>query len=186
MSIGAILVGFSLLIATAPFIASPLLNEKRKKPAPDVLEQPPLSDLHSQALSALRDLEFDHQLEKVNVEDYANSRASLLAQAAATLEAKEKQSAEMDIQLEEAIRSRREKLTAQQAARCSHCGGTVEASDCFCRACGQPVGKVCPNCAGKVKPNDLYCSGCGAALAKPITTSQETAQPTQSGKEVSE
>ena len=178
MSIGAILVGISLLIATVPFVASPLLKEKRRKPMPDGLEPTSSTDLHTQALSALRDLEFDHQLGKINPEDYTDLRSRLLIQAAATLETEEKQDAEIDIRLEEAIRARREQLATHLT--CSQCGGTMDASDRFCRSCGQPLDNVCPTCNRKVKPKDLFCSSCGTALAKPLATSQETEQHTQS------
>jgi len=169
MSIGAILIGIAMMVLVVPFVINPLLNNKQKvgsQVADDEMESP--GDRHTALLLALRDLEFDHQIGKVTKEDYTGLRATLLVQAATELEAQEKQDAELDDRLEQAIRLRREKQSVLQV--CSHCGLSLESSDRFCRACGTPVEMTCPKCEGKLQPNDLFCNSCGAALPVIKTT----------------
>src|SRR5512136_187223 len=90
MSIGSILIGLLLFAATIPFVAKPLLGQKRLKPAIAGSAKVSNADQHQAALLALRDLEFDHRTGKVTDEDYAGLRADLLAQAAVTIDAKDK------------------------------------------------------------------------------------------------
>jgi predicted RNA-binding Zn-ribbon protein involved in translation (DUF1610 family) len=163
MSIGAILIGIAMLVAVVPFVINPLLKGKLKETvavANEVLDTP--GDRHTELLMALRDLEFDHQIGKISEEDYTGLRLTLLAQAATALEAQEKQDAELDARLEQAIRLRREKQSASRV--CSQCGVTLDASDRFCRACGKQVEFTCPNCGGMLQPNDSFCNSCGIPL----------------------
>lgn len=60
---------------------------------------------------------------------------------------------------------------ADAALACPNCGGSVAATDNFCRACGREVRHVepgaltaCPACEGPVEPGDGYCRACGEAL----------------------
>lgn len=174
MSIGAILIGIAILVATVPFIVNPLLNEKRRKPTAAGLKPATPEDRHTEALLALRDLEFDYQIGKITDVDYTHLHTSLIAQAAAALEVMDNQHAELDIRLEEAIRTRRMKQSIAAKA-CSHCGVALADSDRFCRACGTPVSSTCPKCKKKVQPRDLFCVGCGAPLHAAPTTAPSTA-----------
>ncbi|OGO11187.1 MAG: hypothetical protein A2032_05040 [Chloroflexi bacterium RBG_19FT_COMBO_49_13] len=164
MSIGAILIGIAMLVVAVPIVINPLLNNKLKDHTTgdrEGLDSP--VDRHTTLLLALRDLEFDHQIGKIAEEDYTGLRETMLAQAAIELEAQEKQDAELDAQLEQAIQLRREKQATSRV--CNQCGGTLESSDRFCRACGTQVDKTCPKCGEKMQPNDLFCNNCGASLS---------------------
>lgn len=163
MSIGAILIGITMLVVAVPIVIKPLLNDKSiesSNPADSGRDN--LGDRHSELLLALRDLDFDHQIGKVTEEDYGAIRETLLVQAATALETKEKQDAELDAQLEQAIQLRREKLS--KSLVCSHCGIKLEPTDRFCRVCGTPVEATCPKCGGMLQPNDLFCNNCGAPI----------------------
>ncbi len=163
MSIGAILIGIAMLVAAVPIVIKPLLNNKLKEPSIQAsTDLDNLRDRHSELLLALRDLDFDHQIGKVTIEDYVALRESLLVQAATAIEAQEKQDAEQDARLEEAIRLRREKQSS--ARTCRNCGATLEVSDRFCRACGNPIETTCPKCGEQMRPNDLFCNSCGTKV----------------------
>ena len=163
MSIGAILVGIAILVMTIPIVIKPFLNDKSiesSNPADSGLDN--LGDRHSELLLALRDLDFDHQIGKVTEEDYGALRETLLVQAATALETREKQDAEQDARLEEAIRLRRDKQSTTR--ECSQCGASLDLSDRFCRVCGKPVETTCPKCGEKMRPSDLYCNSCGTKM----------------------
>ena len=163
MSIGAILIGITMLVVAVPIVIKPLLNDKSiesSNPADSGLDN--LGDRHSELLLALRDLDFDYQIGKVTEEDYGALRQTLLVQAATALETREKQDAEQDARLEEAIRLRRDKQSTTR--ECSQCGASLDLSDRFCRVCGKPVETTCPKCGEKMRPSDLYCNSCGTKM----------------------
>lgn len=167
MNPGSILIGLALLIASIPWVASPILNEKKRKLEPKGDEPVQEGDPHSEGLKALRDLDFDHQLGKVSEEDYINLRADLLTRIAATLEESEKQNASLDAQLEERILAHRQKKLAASKI-CSQCGAALEPSDHFCRACGAAADKTCPKCGHPIKASDIFCGKCGAPVTAPV------------------
>lgn len=127
MDAGAVLIGLALLVISLPYIASPFWN----KIEPNRSSPPFGSPGDRQAvLSALRDLDFDYRVGKVNEVDYAILRARLLTQAAALA----KESEAIDAEIETLIRARREVSSKSEA--CWQCGAKVAASDRFCSTCG--------------------------------------------------
>lgn len=127
MDAGAVLIGLALLVISLPIVASPFWN----KIGPDSSPEPVRSPGDRQAvLSALRDLDFDYRVGKVNEVDYANLRARLLTQAAALVQ----ESEAMDAEIEALIRARRE--ASSKSETCWQCGAKVEAGDRFCSTCG--------------------------------------------------
>lgn len=169
MSIGPILVGLAMLIGVIPFVLSPLLGKRRTNQTLfEEIEEDSVEVQHQNTLLALRDLEFDHQVGKVGDEDYNGLRATLMIQAAASLEARQKVDAELDARLEEAIRLRREKQSKERV--CSNCSTPLDTTDRFCRVCGEPVESTCPKCSGKMLPGDLYCNTCGAPFLSSKTS----------------
>lgn len=163
MSIGAIFIGIAMLVIAIPIVINPVIKASRKEEPGEVIEGlSAAADRHDETLLALRDLEFDHQVGKITEEDYADLRAALMVTAAAALEEQEKQEAELDARLEQAIRLRREKQS--KSILCSQCGSILDPSDRFCRSCGTPMEVTCPKCGGKLYPTDLFCNSCGAAI----------------------
>lgn len=156
MSVGSILMGLLLLAATLPFVIKPLLSQKRLKPVMERATRVSSADQHQAALLALRDLDFDHRTGKVTDEDYASLRANLLAQAAVTLDAQKPQPAEVDLLIEQAVRSRRQtKVDAilEDAIRSRRqTQGVV------------PTANFCPKCGRQARADDRFCAGCGASL----------------------
>lgn len=168
MNPGSILIGLALLIATIPWVISPILNEKKRRSKLEIVEPILEGDPHAEGLLALRDLEFDHRTGKVTDADYIALRVELLNQIAASLEAKEKINAKIDALLEKKIQSRR--LSKPDSKACGQCGFALEPTDRFCRSCGAPVDEVCTKCGGVIHAVDQFCSTCGT----PVPTRQPT------------
>ena len=180
MSIAALLIGLALLILTIPFVAGPIINERReKKFLTDEPEEEEMQTRYQQILLALRDLDFDHQLGVVSDEDYPVLRAQLLAEAAQARTAVELDTAEketLDAQIEAAILARRSpaaKTAATGNLTCRHCGEPLDAGDKFCAICGAQTADFCPQCDRRIDPDDKFCAGCGLNLT--MAVSQEVA-----------
>ncbi len=156
MNITAILIGMGMLGISIPFVVRPFRQKHTghvKKTNPQVHYE----DSRVAALSALRDLDFDHRIGKVIVEDYLLARAQLLAEAARAIQQQEQE----DDKLETLIQARR----ASKAANCEGCGAPVEAGQRFCAKCGMAVdSSACPSCGKNVRQSDLFCSSCGSEL----------------------
>lgn len=156
MSAGSILIGLLLLAATIPVVVKPLLNQKRVKPAMAGSTKVARADQHQASLLALHDLDFDHRTGKVTDEDYARLRADLLVQAAATLDARMQPSADLDAQIEQAVRDRRQTnvdAVIEDAVRSHRQTQTALQTANFC-----------PKCGRKARVDDRFCAGCGANL----------------------
>lgn len=169
MSIGAIFIGLALLIVTVPIVAGPIVNKRRERfSLVDEPEAPEAREQYQQALLALRELDFDHQLEVVGDEDYAALRVELLAQAAQAREAAEAPRADdLEARIEAAVRARRgqQQNDATASRLCYHCGVAMDAADKFCSECGSPATSDCPRCGQQADPNDRFCVSCGQVLA---------------------
>ena len=156
MSAGSILIGLLLIAATIPIVIKPLLNQKRPKSTMAGSAKVSSADQHQASLLALRDLEFDHRTGKVTDEDYAGLRANLLAQAAATIDAKDKRPVDLDAWIEQAVRDRRQtkvdSLNEETVRRRRQTQAEVQAAN------------FCPKCGRKARADDRFCAGCGASL----------------------
>lgn len=162
----SIIIGLALLAATIPWVATPILDARKRKPSRERVAPVVDSDPYEENLHALRDLEFDHRTGKVTDADYIALRADLLSQIAASLEAKEKINAKIDALLEKKIQSRR--LSKPDSKACGQCGIALEPTDRFCRSCGAPVDEICTKCGGVIHAVDQFCSTCGT----PVPTRQ--------------
>ena len=154
MEISAILIGLGALGVSIPFVIKPfrqsqLTGAKKSEPRDE--------DGRVAALSALRDLDFDHKIGKVGDEDYSSLRVQLVAEAAQHIQ----RDVEEEDKLEALIQARR----ASQGSKCERCGASLEAGQRFCRKCGEPAtGVVCPSCEKKIRADDLFCPSCGSRV----------------------
>lgn len=143
MQTGAILIGFAILLTSLPFLIHPF---KRGQPTGfknnSVLTS--LADQRQDTLLALRDLDFDFRIGKVNGEDYPALRASLLAAVAQFIQRDQ----EADDEIEELIEARR---AGRQQPSALHEKGAI------------PSG-ICPDCRHKILSSDVYCVSCGIKL----------------------
>lgn len=158
MNIGAILVGFALLIITIPFVIDPFRPKAHQLFAKSRSDRPEKVDSSEKALFALRDLTFDFQTEKITEEDYERVRANLLAQAAEEIETRQAEGA----RIEAMIHTRRKKKATQY--HCPECGKKLKAEDKFCSACGFARSISCNNCGRKNHMEGNFCTQCGNSL----------------------
>ncbi len=156
----------ALLISAgaAAYVLWPLLS----RTAPEVpVEDDQLTELLSRkdgVLTAIKDLEFDHQVGKLSEEDYQRFNFRLRQQAVGYLQQIDKlapQSAQLDDALEVEIARQRKIRTGQVAANgkgavavapATVSVSTPEAAVRFCTACGQPLA-----------PSHKFCANCGTA-----------------------
>jgi len=176
MSIAALLIGLALLVLAFPFVAGPIVNERReKKFLTDEPEEDETQTRYQQLLLALRDLDFDHKLGVVSDEDYPALRAQLLAEAAEARTAVELDAAakeKLDAQIEAAILARRRPSAVKAAPAdnltCRHCGEPLDTDDKFCAICGGQTADFCPQCEQRLDPDDKFCAGCGLNLTTAV------------------
>jgi hypothetical protein len=159
---------FALLIALFAYVIWPLVRQD----APLLpLEDDRLTDLLTRkdtALRALKDLEFDHQVGKINDEDYQRFHERLSRQAVGLLQQIERitpESAQLDEQMEAEIAKLRRveasprtvvtatavptpiggngvAATAGAVRFCTECGTPLTPSFKFCANCGTPIARV--------------------------------------------
>lgn len=161
-----------------------------------------VAERKQRVLRALKDLELEHSVGKIDDDDYAEISARYREQAKAILR-------EMDIEIEplrpkaEALaRAHLEKrgllpgapLPAKVAAApatngdgapasaparvaCPHCAASNEPDAAFCKKCRARLSRLpCPSCATSNEPDATFCKKCGASLG-------ESSDPTDSVSE---
>jgi rRNA maturation endonuclease Nob1 len=168
MSTAALLIGLALLVLTIPFVVEPIINEKKKKKfLTDEPEKEETGARYQQILVALRDLDFDRQLDVVSDEDYSVLRTQLLreaAQARTVVELDKAEKEKLDAQIEAAVLTRRGSAVAATDLTCSQCGEAIDANDKFCAVCGTQTADFCPECNRRIDADDKFCAGCGLNL----------------------
>lgn len=158
MTIGAALIGIGMLVLAGIVVAQPL---RHKVVLPEDSGSGCGND-YDAALLALRDLEFDHQLDVVSDEDYARTKGQLMTQAAQALEQQVEVQSELDELIETAVRAKRG--GANQPFTCQHCQEQLTPDDNFCPQCGRIAQVNCPVCQQAGTPGDNFCTGCGTSL----------------------
>jgi hypothetical protein len=135
ISIGSLFIGLAMLIAAVPFVIQPLTGRKAALKLKPISRRDKLIQDRSRVMTALRDLDFDHQIGKVAEEDHKALRERLLLEAAGTMTEIEKD----DRELEESIAARKAMKISERSA------------DKYCYACGS-----------RLEPEDIYCTHCGS------------------------
>jgi hypothetical protein len=158
MTIGAALIGIGMLVLVGIVVTQPL---RKTEPKPEVR----LGDTGSNyeaTLLALRDLEFDHQLNILSDDDFARLKGQLMTQAARTLEQEVEARSRLDDVIETAVRAKR-RIT-NKPTTCLHCQERLAPDDKFCPQCGRMAEVNCPVCQQAGTPGENFCTGCGTLL----------------------
>jgi hypothetical protein len=163
MDIGSIFLILALLILVAAFITQPL-RERRSVAVSE--EEHTLSHLlaeRDRLLTALAELDFDHDLGKIPQEIYPLQRGNLLERATEVLRQLDETPdavVGMDTHLEAKISEHKAKVAAGD--------DPLEAMIATRRQSRKPATvtkvKFCPNCGEKIQAGDRFCTNCGAAL----------------------
>jgi ribosomal protein L40E len=112
------------------------------------------------AMRALKDLEFEHSIGKIDDADYAEISSRYREQAKAILREMEKESLPLRERAEQLARAYLAKRGAKGGAGAAPATkkGEIEPSDGMQR-------QVCTECRASNEPDAIFCKGCGARLA---------------------
>jgi hypothetical protein len=151
MDIPATLVLITVLILVVAYIIRPFVapqvdeQEKpvRRRSASPLRHRANLLAERNRVYRALRDLDFDHQTNKIADDEYAVQRRGLMAEGVGILKSLDQlnvdESPEAD-PVEASLAARRRSgaspAPAQAAAHCPQCGTKATLGDAFCGHCG--------------------------------------------------
>jgi rubrerythrin len=169
MDIGSIFLILAVLIPVVIFIARPLMERKSTAVTVEEHDYSALLAERDRVLTALQELEFDHNLGKIPEEEYPTQRASLMRYGAEILRQIDEYEGLPDEKteddpLEAAIASRKaatavidpdDELEAMIAARRREQKSNGQSK----------TGGFCPQCGNCVQESDQFCPKCGEALA---------------------
>ncbi len=165
MDLGAIFILLALAIVIAIYLAQPYMERSVVLVSAEELELSALFAKRDQAISSLKELEFDNSLGKVPAEDYSLQREALMQKGAEAMrqidefkasgvtipeneDQLEKAIAERRIEsaptddtvsddLESMIAARRKKRNKKSSGFCPNCGHPLLSGDKFCTSCGK-------------------------------------------------
>lgn len=106
MSVGSVLVGLVLLIASTLVISRPWWRLRQSRPEA-ATPRVTLTVERDAIYETLASLDFDHSIGKVNDDDYTVVRGQLMAQAVDVLRQLDATGNDLDAQIEEMVRARR-------------------------------------------------------------------------------
>lgn len=165
MDLGALFLLLALVLLVGVIISRPLLFKGTEEPAisanlPEEHQHSTLLAERDRLLTALQELEFDHNLGKVPEEDYPEQRAALVKSTADVLRqldvppatsmaagetigspemAPQPEGVDGDLEALIAAHRRARLLDGKAASFCSKCGKPVAKSDKFCSRCGSAL-----------------------------------------------
>ena len=159
----ALLVGTVIALIAVGFVLLPLFTDDtaaRTRPAPAPVESaPPGTD----AIGALREIEFDRATGKLSDADYETLKARYTGEALESMRASEQATVSPEAldRAEEAILRYR-----RRATRCVACGPRSEPDALYCSTCGRYLPGRCDGCGAAVsEPAARFCAACGKTLA---------------------
>jgi hypothetical protein len=136
------------------------------------------------ALRALKDLEFEHSIGKIDDDDYAEIGTRYREQAKGILREMEERILPLRDRAEQVARAYLAKRglpteagggeTSHKTERaphgvrkaCARCNASNEPDAVFCKGCGAPLApQGCPNCSSVNEGDAAFCKKCGSPLA---------------------
>lgn len=156
-----LLAGTILALAALAFVLSPLFNVARPRPvaAPRAEHEATRAE---QAITALREVEFDRETGKLSDTDYATLKSEYTREALAAMRAQDAAGAMVgDDEVEAAILAYRGRAPA-----CPSCGPRPEPDAIYCSECGRYLAGQCFACGATVTElGARFCTSCGSTLA---------------------
>jgi hypothetical protein len=155
----ALVLGTLLAVGALAFVLYPLLTgpaPMRRTPAATSASARPME---SEAVTALREIEFDRVTGKLSDADYAELKARYTARALEAMRAGT--TAGADDVIEAAVRAYRERIR-----NCVTCGPRPEPDASYCSNCGRYLPGTCAGCGAAVTESGAaFCANCGRQLA---------------------
>ena len=167
MDIGAIFLTLAIMTLVAMYLMQPFMDRRTKIVSAQELGYSQLLAERDRYISALKELDFDHEMGKVPTEEYPSQRADLLKKGADALrrldEYEGTKSASAEDRLEAVIAARRADSTSA-----SEVGASVDVDDDLesliaARRSKRKAksGGFCPNCGHPIIVTDKFCTNCG-------------------------
>jgi len=148
MDLGSILIILALVLLTVTFITRPLIEQKGVCGTEEDHRLSTLQAERDRVLDALQELDMDHAMGKVLLDDYQMQRGILLARGVNILKvidgldvAVDEPSSEKDLEagLETNVSHLRRDQRELRGEICGVCGEPVFKGDRFCSSCGESL-----------------------------------------------
>lgn len=172
MDIGAIFLLLAVCLLTVLFVARPFMERRRTTTvSADEQELSTLMAERDRLITALQELDFDHALGKIPMEDYPIMRADLLQRAADvlrridTFQPQNSATTDAESRVEAVIATRRADAAVQKNENQAVTDDDVEEMIVAHRAAHrEKTGGFCPKCGKPVLRTDRFCPHCGKAI----------------------
>jgi len=159
----ALLIGTLIALIAVGFVLVPLFGEPSVSSGGSTRPDPAPAEPGSDAVGALREIEFDRATGKLSDSDYETLKARYTGEALASMRAAERETIVpdgLDLAEEAILRYRR------RASSCGACGPRPESDAVYCSACGRYLPGRCGGCGATVdEPAARFCAACGKTLA---------------------
>lgn len=162
----ALIIGTAIALIAVAFVLVPLFRDDAGGPAPARHTAPAESSSGDDAVSALREIEFDRATGKLSDADYAALKTRYTSEAIDAMRAAESAESaaippEASDLAEQAILRYR-----KRAMGCEVCGPRPEPDALYCSTCGRYLPGRCNGCGAAVsEPAARFCASCGRTLA---------------------
>jgi rubrerythrin len=172
MDIGAIFLLLSVVLLTGLFVARPFLEHRRiSSVSANDQELSAFLAERDRLITALQELDFDHTLGKIPVQDYPAMRANLLQRASdvlRNLDAHQPQpanAADAESRVEAVIAARRADAAVEKDEKYVISDDDLEEMVASRRASRKEKSAgFCPKCGKPVLRSDRYCPHCGKSI----------------------
>ena len=159
----ALIVGTVIALVAVAFVLVPLFRDDAGEPASAPRTSAAESPSGDDAVSALREIEFDRATGKLSDADYAALKSRYTAEAIDAMRAADAGAIapEATDLAEQAILRYR-----KRAVGCEVCGPRPEPDALYCSTCGRYLPGRCNGCGATVsEPAARFCASCGRTLA---------------------
>jgi hypothetical protein len=181
MEIVVALIGLTMAVIVAAYIAAPFTARSRVIAVPEETLREKLQAERDTVLFALRDLDFDFQTGKLGEADYRATRERYAARGVEILKELDalgdegKSPAAVADEIEAAVQARRkakpvpsalkeDDIEAAVRARRQSARGAPQSTTLAPAVTSAGVRTQCPECGRPIDPSDRFCARCGAAL----------------------
>jgi hypothetical protein len=160
----ALVLGTLLAVGALAFVLYPLLTGPMPVRRSPVAMSPGSKPAENEAVTALREIEFDRVTGKLSDADYAELKTRYTARALQAMRsgaAANEASSVTDDAIEAAVLAYRERLHG-----CPSCGPRPEPDAVYCSNCGRYLPGACEGCGAPVTESGAaFCGSCGRQLA---------------------
>ena len=156
----ALIIGTVLALGALAFVLHPLFADR--EPIKVAMRNTKVRPASEEALSALREVEFDRETGKLSDTDYAALKSEYMNEALAHMRAEGRSDAFDTADAAEAVVLK----YRQRRRECVSCGPRPEADAGYCSNCGSFLAGACGSCGARVTESGArFCLACGKTLA---------------------